>query len=73
MKAKNFKPFTKHLFSEATALGEEAPRHDGSDAGSFVRPRDRTDDHLARCPSAKRSRRPTSLACVTTTLIREQL
>ena len=45
----------KHLFNEATASGQEAPRHDGLDAGSFVWPRDRTDDHFARCPSAKRS------------------
>ena len=45
----------KHLFNEATGPGQEAPRHDGLDAGSFVRPGDRTDDHAARCPSAKRS------------------
>jgi len=44
----------KHLFSKATGPGQEAPRHDGLDAGSFVWPRDRTDDHFARRPNAKR-------------------
>jgi hypothetical protein len=45
----------KHLFNEAAAPGEEAPRHDGLDAGSAVRPRDRTDGHIARYPAVKRS------------------
>ena len=45
----------KHLFDEATAPGQEASGHDGLDAGSFVRPRYRTDDHVARCPGAKQS------------------
>ena len=45
----------KHLFDEATAPGQEASGDDGLDAGSFVRPRYRTDDHVARCPGAKQS------------------
>ena len=45
----------KHLLDEATASGQETSCYNGLDAGSFVRPRHRTGDHLARCPSFKRS------------------
>jgi len=44
-----------HLPGKAAGVGKEDPRHDGLDVGFFVRPRDRTDGHVARYPGVNRS------------------
>ena len=41
------------LSRKASATGEETSRDDGVDARSFIRPRHRTDDHVARCRRAE--------------------